>query len=296
MVGFLGAEMSQGGAGVGGALWHLAGDEPHDPIGEPRGEVGSDFGEVAHLVLEVADHDFGAGVAGEGKVGGEDLVIDAAEGIHVGAGVEGAALELLWGHVEDGAHDGGLVVLGLERGGAGEFGEAEVEDFDLEFAAGEPDDHEVVRFEVAVDEAEVLGGDHALKGLGDDFLEVLDGEGAALDDLVESFALEVLHDDEGAEFVLADVVDGDDVRVLEGGEGAGFADEVLVEGLEAAGSGWFDALEGDVAVELGIGGEVDFAEAAVSDFSFDGVARNHGGEGARGGTSGRRREVPASRG
>lgn len=264
-----------------GAIVHVAGDEPHDPVGHPAGDVVAELVERGDGVLEVADHDIDGGSAVEGVALGEDFVEDAAERVHVGAGVEREALELFRGHEPDGAEDAVALVLSLGDGGFGESGEAEVEDFDLEFATGEPVDHEVAWFEVAVDESEGLGGDHAFEDLEDDLAEVCDGEFAAIADLVEGFAFEEFHDDEGAGFVVSDVVDGDDVGVLEGGEGAGLADEIGFEvgGADGGVFGWADPFEGDVAIELGVVGEVDVAEAALADFSFHLVAVGHAADG-----------------
>jgi len=123
---------------------------PHNPITNPDREVLAEFLEGGDEVVEVGGHDGRGGIAAEGVEAGEAVIVEAAHGIHVGALIEGIALELLGCHEVDGAEDGVAVVDGLEGGLRGEFGEAEVDDLDLEFAAGEPDDHEVGGFEVAV--------------------------------------------------------------------------------------------------------------------------------------------------
>lgn len=67
----------------------------------------------------------------------------------------------------------------------------------------------------------------------------------------------------------ADVVDRDDMRVVEGGGGACFADQsfATVAGLARGG----EDFDGDFAMELEIGGAIDRAHAAASEFAVEAV-------------------------
>ena len=134
-----------------GSVVHFTANMPHNPITNPRGKVRPEFLEGGDGVGEVGSHDSWGGIGGKRVETGEGVVVEAAHRIHVGALVEGVALELLGGHEMDRAEDGVAVVDGLQGGVGGELGEAEVDDLDLELSAGEPDDHDVGRFEVAVD-------------------------------------------------------------------------------------------------------------------------------------------------
>jgi len=163
--------------GAGGAVVGVEGDEVGDPVAEGGGKVGAEAVEVGVFALQVAGHDGGHALAVEGVVAGEGVEKDAAEGVEIGAGIEGAALELLGGHEVDGAHDRFSVGDGLDGGDVGEFGEAEVEEFEIEASAGQPVEHEVAGFDVAVEEVNLVGGDEGFEALFGDLEEVAFDEG-----------------------------------------------------------------------------------------------------------------------
>ena len=148
----------------------------------------------------------------------------------------------------------GGVELGLV--GTEAAGEAEVEDLD-EAAVGE---HDVGGLEVAMEDAEVVGGGEAVGGLDAGGEDELEAGGAFGDELVEGLAGDVLHDDVGFFAVtafgggLADVVDGADVGVVDGGGETGLAElggAHLLDGEVAA----LEELEDDGALEEGVVGE-----------------------------------------
>ena len=93
----------------------------------------------------------------------------------------------------------------------------------------------------------------------------------SLHEFRQRLAADVLHAEEAGAVGLADVVNLDDVRVRELGGGVGLAgepgDEHRVGRPPLA-----HHLEGDVAVERELPGEVDRAHAAAAEFAFDRVA------------------------
>lgn len=101
----------------------------------------------------------------------------------------------------------------------GEFGEAEVEEFDLDASAGEPSDHEVAGFQVAVEDVSLVGGEEAFEGLFGEGEEIGFAEGRAGDEGFEGVTIEEFHDDKGTIGVGAEVEEADDVWGIEGGEG-----------------------------------------------------------------------------
>ena len=261
-----GGHGAEGFGGGGGALGGIFFEEAGDPAFEAGGDVAAQLFHGVRHFLEVGVDEFGDVFAVEGGVAGDGFVEDAAEGVEVGAVVDGEALELFGGHVVDGAHEGVEVVDGLGLGGIEIFGEAEVEDFDLEERLGRaPGDHEVAGLEVAMDEAEGVGGDDGLEALVGEAKEVLELEGAADDDVFEGFAFDEFHDDVGALGVDAVVEDGDDVGVLEAGGGHGLAPGLLDEFAVILGDLHADAFDGDGAIEVVVDGAVDVAKTAAAD-------------------------------
>ncbi len=160
----------------------------------------------------------------------------------------------------------GGVELGLIESEAAS--EAEVENLD-EAAVGE---HDVGRLEVAMEDAERVGGRETVGDLnagGEDELEAGRSFG---DDLVERLAGNVLHDDVGFFAVagfgrsFAYVVDGADVGVVDGRGQAGLAKlrgAHLLDGEVAA----LEELDDDGALQEGVVGEKHDPAAAGADLA-----------------------------
>ena len=83
---------------------------------------------------------------------------------------------------------------GVRRRGSwgDEFGEAEVGDFDLA-GAGEED---IFGFDVAVDDAAVVGVLEGVADLGDDGEGVIGGGGGGVEELAEGEAVDEFHEEE----------------------------------------------------------------------------------------------------
>lgn len=169
---------------------------------------------------------------------------------------------------------------------AAELGEAEVGDLRLALEG----DHDVGRFDVAVDDAFAMGVLEGLADLPHPAGDVLRGESAGLDEGVQVGALDVLHHEvEPPVARLAEIVDCDDVGVAEPGHGAGLALETLREmepgGVLAPGEARRQDLDGDEPVEALLTGLVDRAHPAATEEAEELVAFQHGVEpgGERGG-------------
>ena len=204
-----------------------------------------------------------------------ELVEDDAEGPEVALHTALAGDELLGRHVGDGAAARGVggdgragfparSFGGIEAGffGRQATGETEVEDFG-QAAIGK---HDVGGLEVAMEDAEGVGGGEAVGDLDADGEDELQAGWAFGDELIEGLAGDVLHDDEGFLAFFADFVDGADVGVLDGGSHARLAKDGgahLLEGERAA----LEDFEYDGAHELGVVGEVHDAAAAGSELA-----------------------------
>ena len=131
------------------------------------------------------------------------------------------------------------------------FGEAEVEDLYGAFGG----DFDVRGFQIAMDDAFVVGGFESFGDLAGDGESFVDREWCG-----ERGAFHQFHDD-GVAFKS---VDGGDVGVIEGGEGLRFALEAgAVVGVGGQSLG--ENLDSDVAVELGVTGAVDLAHASFAE-------------------------------
>jgi hypothetical protein len=124
--------------------------------------------------------------------------------------------------------------------GAHEFGDAEVGDFDASLAI----EQDVFRFDVAVNDALLVGELEGFADAGDDRQCFLGLETAFAEELAEAGAIDVFHHqvEEAAGF--AGVMDGDDIGMVEAGQCLGFAKEAFAELRVARGVGGKD-FEGD---------------------------------------------------
>jgi hypothetical protein len=149
---------------------------------------------------------------------------------------------------------------------AGDFGEAEVENFCLA-ARG---DENVGGFYVAMDDAFGMSGIERVGDVHGEFEQCVEIERAAGDSVLERFAFEALHGDEGFAVFLADVVDGANIGVIEGGGGLGFALEPG-EGLGIFGDGVWEEFQSDEAAQARVFAFVDDAHSAAAEFLEDAV-------------------------
>ncbi len=152
----------------------------------------------------------GRQLAGEGGRPVEQLVEDTADGVGVGAAVDGLAPDLLGRHVGGRADDG--VGPGQATGVDQQLGDPEVHHLDLADAG----DVDVVRLQVAVDDLVAVSGADGREQLLGDVERLVDGHPPlVLEGGAERLALDELHHDEEGFAVLVEVVDADDARVVQ---------------------------------------------------------------------------------
>ena len=229
--------------------------------------------------------DDAAGVSTKGKRARRHFVEDDAEGKEIAASVEIFAADLFGRHVGDGAERAAwtgemLFPRTLRRRGvgngvgadgrdAGNFGEAEVENF----RAAALGDEDVGGFYIAVDDSGVVGGVEGVGAVDADFEEAFEFERVRGDEVLERGAVEKFHGDEGAAVVFADVVDGADVGMVQRGGGTRFTLESF-ERLRIVGEIVGKKFESDEAAEARVFGFVDDAHSATAEFFDDAVVRN----------------------
>ena len=223
-----------------------------------------------HPAVHVLVGDVDGGLAGEGLGAGEHLEEHQPGGVHVAARVGDAALDLLGREVGHGAQEHALGAGdGLARHGPGQ---AEVGDLDRAVVV----DDDVLGLDVTVDQAVVV----RLAEREQHRLEDVEGgprreRPLGLHDLAQGLARHVLHGQEDVAVVLALVEDGDDVGVRERGGRAGLAAEAGDEALVVHQVLAHD-LQGDVAVEPLVDGQVDGRHPAVGDATDHAIASVEG--------------------
>jgi hypothetical protein len=156
-------------------------------------------------------------IAVKRQTAGSELVEHDAEGVKIGAAIDFFAQRLLGCHVGDGASD---TALAGDADRALTDGEAEIDELDRRRARTILEE-DVGGFEIAVDEAVLVGVSQGVAELGSELDGLFEGFGFAL---LEARAFDKLHDEVGHMPVLADIVNRDHVRVAEGGRRAGLAE------------------------------------------------------------------------
>ena len=249
--------------GGGEAIVRVLGEEAEDGAFNVLGEIGAVGAGRNHRCVQVLGEDGERVVAVKRQTAGGELIQHDAEGVEIGAAVDFFAQRLLGRHVGDGAGDASLAG---DADGAFADSEAEVDELDRE-GAGVISEENIGGFEVAVDEAVLVGVGQGIAELGGDLDGLFEGLGFAF---LEARAFDQLHDEVGHVAVFADVVDGDNVRVAEGGRGAGLAEEALagVADLEVGA----EDLDRNRALEVRIPGAEDDAHAAAADLLVEAVA------------------------
>ena len=195
-------------------------------------------------------------------------------------GVERLPSRLLGAHVMDRAHDrsgergrGGhrqspSEKIGRSAGwcrpGVEELGQAEIQ----ELGVAVPGDHDVVRLDIAVEDARLVGFGQAFGDLESDVHRTEQIELAVGDEPRNGPAVDVFHGDERRPAILVDVVDLGDGRMGEGCGGPGFGQKTrppVGVGHELGSQN----LDGHGPTQPRIPGEIDDAHSASADQALD---------------------------
>ena len=270
-------------ARVGLAL-HAAGEHADQPARYPG---------LGHLQLAALDreHVLGHRVALEGERTEQHPIQGHAERELVAGLGCGAVSEQLGGHVggraeqdllsRDLASQQGRVAVGhRQRGGfvqghGRRSGQAEVQHHDLVVGA----DHDVGGLEVAVHQASGVGGRQPSSRVEEHVADPTPVGGVGLGPAVQRKAFGEAHGDEQLVVELAHVVHRDDVGVVELGQGLRFALQTVARQAQR-GLPLYDRraqdLDCDAAIELGVVGLVDVAEAARAQVFDQDVAVDDG--------------------
>lgn len=197
--------------------------QPHEAVGRILGHGGRDDGvEIGWYarvhgrwawgrLVQVRVHDRTAAGARERDRTGQQLVERAAEGVHIGAVIDGAAAQLLGGRVREGRRESaafGGVMCGP--------GDAEIADQHAIRTVGVGGEQDVRRFQVAMQQPGPVNLVQALGRFADDAHRALDRQHLRPppDQLRQIATVDVLHGDPQAALVLAAIVHRHQIRML----------------------------------------------------------------------------------
>ena len=243
-------------------------DDPPDLEWRHRRVVG----ERRRIAFQNRGDDSHVAVGVERLPSGEHLVEHGPERKDIGARVDRLALELLGGHVLDGAHDGshgGEVGrrshTGCSRGEgrrhAG-FRQTEVEQLCCRHSAATvPYEEYVARFQIAMHDAGAMCAIQSGRDLRPDRERLGNRQRALRQTRGQGLALEILHDEERGALFLADVVQRADVGVRQLRNGPSFTSEAFAE-LRIFRKMVREHLDRDDAIQTRVTGLVDLAHPA----------------------------------
>jgi hypothetical protein len=274
------AQVGEGRAHRGIALVGLLGQHPGEDALEALGQALDRAGDRRGLLGQDGARRRRGRFLLERVPAAQHLVEDDAEREDVRARVEGPAPQLLRRHVGRSAggqafarggggrrHGQGGAVRGRVGVGPGEIlGQSEVHDLGVALGGH----HDVGGLDVAVDDALLVGRPQGLDDLGGGLEGFAGGQGPLADPVAQGPALDELHGEEELVLDLADLVDAADVGMAEGRGRLGLADEAGPDGRVRVGR-LGQELEGDLAVEGGVLGQIDLAHAALAELAEDGV-------------------------
>ena len=124
-----------------------------------------------------------------------------------------------------------------------------------------------------MDDPPAVGRVQAVRDLDSQIKQLFDSQGALLERVLQRAALQQLHGDEGAAFVIADIVDGANVGMVQRRSGSRLAQEAFQRGAVFGGI-LRKEFEGNLAAQAGVLGLIDDSHAAAAQFLQYAVMRD----------------------
>ena len=250
----LAEHLRSGGVAVGRLLLHRL----HGDLLETDRDAGVDLTGTLGGGLKLHERDRDGAVAVKGQSAREHLIEHDADGIDVGLAVGDVSSRLLGRDVVNRADR--LVGHGARRL-VGKARDAEVGHLD----GAVLQQHDVLRLDVAVNDAALMRVLQRLEDLGGEVQHVLPlDDTLTVDILLESDAVDIFHDDILDHIAEADIIDLDDVRMRKHRDRLGFvleaADEFLIVEVLV-----LEDFDSDLAVVDGVVAAVDICHAADAD-------------------------------
>ena len=239
----------------------------HDRRRERTGRVRAKLLDRHRPLGDVLGNDDAVGTPERGR-SGEHLVGDDPEGVEIAPAVDLLARGLLGAHVGGGPD--GHSLTGAAGGALARHGACDAEVGQQRPAGGLVQQH-VLRLHVAMHHAGAARGVERRGQVAHDpgdrgrIQPVLPDE-----PLPEALALDLVHDVIEEAGGVSRRVHRDDVRVAEPGDGTRLGEETAADRLVGGELG-MDRLDGDPAVERGVGGEEDDAHAAATQLPLESI-------------------------
>ena len=264
-------------------LGHQAHREQRPSFRCVRDHVAGIRDRIAHM------HDHGGAVVGSpvGRAAREQVPQGCAQGILIAAVIHGLGPRLLRAHVQRRAHDlqaALLIAILLGQGLVRDrLGQAQIRQFHRAIVA----EHDVVRLDVAVDDAFLFGVAEGRRHPSHDFGDQRDlKRSLAIEHRLHRFALDQLHrkavkmlDALGAQGLrrraTRDIVDVNDRWVVEATRRARLVDETLGESGVLLGQGRRENFERHDPLHRDLAGAVDLAHAAATEQAENLIAADH---------------------
>ncbi len=226
--------------------------------------------------MRVGEHRRQLGLPAERRGAGQGVVKHAGQRVHVSAGVDRIATDLLRRHVVDGAEE--LAGTRELAAGAGELADPEVAQEGAFLALG-PLEQDVRRLHVAVDETPRVSGIQRRGNLMRQGGGVRGFEPPALgEQLMQARAIDEAHDDVEPTVGLTRLVDRRHVGVLDRSRQPGLPPEPLLKREIVQPLGGEDLQCPDLR-QRGVAGPVDHAHPAATHLGFDLQPGEHGARG-----------------
>ena len=199
----------------------------------------------------------------------EAFVEQAAERVDVGSTVDLVAADLLGRDVVDRAHQ--RCVAGGRTFVAETLRQPEISQVGMPA----PVDQHVRRLDVPVHQPTLVRGIERAADLHRNCNRLLVGEWTVFKSRLQVRALDVAHRDVEAAVGIAGLVDRNHIRVIERGGELGLGQEPLAEAL-VLGQGGREQLQGDVALQAQVLGQVDDAHSSAPEDGFDPIVDDQG--------------------
>ena len=158
----------------------------HNEVSQRFGQVGKEFAGVLNVLTEPHGDHLVEIFLGVRAAAGDELIGGDAQGVNVGARIHGITLNLFRRRIVDGTRNAKILT-------PGRTGQPKIEYLDLVFRPHE----DVIRLDVLMDDAPVMGIGEAVANLGQEIHRPGDGNfPQALQQVVEGLTFEILHDEE----------------------------------------------------------------------------------------------------
>ncbi len=240
----------------------------HDNARHPIRQIRIDKFRIFWFFLDALVHHLPGRFSRKGKIARHHFIEHEAEGVKIAALIDLSAFDLLRGHVT-GRTDESAAARHAHFCGFKRSGKAEIGNVDLIFFS----DEDVVRFEIAMNDAFGMSGVECFTELPDELEAAVERKGVLfLKNVVKVRAVHKSHGDELHAVGFAQIVNAQNVLVRDSAGEKKLVFESLND-LGIAGKVGLQDFQGDKSVELAVIGFIDTPHAAFAEKRFNHKSR-----------------------